>query len=419
MEPLDRAAVYTVSGRVTVDFTDDRESLRRALDRVHGKLGLGAGDCLELNDHLADLIERGNREALAAAVQLVQSCQGLDSPAGLSLLVRTAATHRAFESQMETRAALTMLRNVIRRMGVAPGQRTVVLISEGFIIPTDRSGVGDVLEAAAHADVVVNSLNSRGLIAYAPLNCPASASCAGRPVRAERNFEREGDAVDDDALAVIAEGTGGRRFHNNNDYDAAFRLLAAAPEFHYVLGFTPQDLKLDGKFHPIKVALAHVKGVELTARAGYYAVAAIADPEEAARQEIHAALYYRGEIGGIPFDLRSRAYQSPDGKDTLEVAAYMDPKDLRMRSEGGLNIKPLTIAFGVFDRDGKIMATTRKDVGLRIRDLDLKMNSGRWVGVKTTFALKAGAYTVRVVVRDGDEHLVSAVSRQVEVGRKD
>src|SRR5260370_17823305 len=44
-------------------------------------------------------------------------------------------------------------------------------------------------------------------------------------------------------------------FHNRNDVDEAMREAGAAPLFSYLLGFSPQNLKIGGRFHTLKVAL--------------------------------------------------------------------------------------------------------------------------------------------------------------------
>jgi hypothetical protein len=56
--------------------------------------------------------------------------------------------------------------------------------------------------------------------------------------------------AEEDVLAEVAYGTGGVFFHNNNDLVEGFKRVAARPEFVYVLGFSPQNLKLDGRFTP-------------------------------------------------------------------------------------------------------------------------------------------------------------------------
>src|ERR1019366_243195 len=47
----------------------------------------------------------------------------------------------------------------------------------------------------------------------------------------------------------------GAFFHNSNDFDDGFRQTAQAPEVSYVLSFSPADVKMDGKFHALKVTV--------------------------------------------------------------------------------------------------------------------------------------------------------------------
>ena len=84
-------------------------------------------------------------------------------------------------------------------------------------------------------------------------------------------------------------GDSGRRdrgrdlLHGTNDYDEGMARTAAAPEYLYVLGFSPLDLKLDGRYHNLKVTLKNPKppglpGADLQVRKGYYAPKYAADP---------------------------------------------------------------------------------------------------------------------------------------------
>ncbi|MGC9970765.1 MAG: VWA domain-containing protein [Bryobacteraceae bacterium] len=426
----DRAAILTTSGRLALEFTADRERLRQAIERLRSKSDAGTTECFHLGYYWADLVDKGDPQAMAAAKRLAAECYGstqqeikMENPQAAAAanrlaaensgpmpdgIIKSIARQQVLEGELETRISLTMLRNLVRRMASAPGQRTIVLASPGFYAPPEQFDQSGVFDAAARANVVVNCLNSLGLV----------TPQLGRKGQIGRNFSRERDMAWDAALATIAGATGGSYFHNNNDLEAGLRQLAAAPEFYYVLGFSPQDLKLDGKFHSLKVALVKSKGFSVTARHGYYASSRMANTEEAAKIEINDALYSHGNMGGLRFELRSTVSKSPEGKNTLEVSAWMDPKELRMHKQGDTSRKALTLAFGLFDRDGRILATTRKDVGLQIRDRDLEKMSGRWVVVKASFPVKPGGYAVRVVVRDGDEQLVSSESGAVEVGKE-
>jgi len=99
-------------------------------------------------------------------------------------------------------------------------------------------------------------------------------------------------------LAELADATGGSFFHNNNDLGEGLKRIAAQPEFIYVLGFSPQNLKLDGSFHALKVSLTKQSGagLQLQSRRGYFVARHAIDPVEQAKQEVEEAFFSRDEI---------------------------------------------------------------------------------------------------------------------------
>ena len=84
-----------------------------------------------------------------------------------------------------------------------------------------------------------------------------------RRAASQTQYDRDDSAVaESDVLAELASGTGGTFFQNNNDLAAGFRKLAELPEYVYVLGFSPQNLKLDGSYHSLKVILRTPAGLD-------------------------------------------------------------------------------------------------------------------------------------------------------------
>jgi hypothetical protein len=75
--------------------------------------------------------------------------------------------------------------------------------------------------------------------------------------------------IQGEEMATIAEGTGGGFFHDSNNYDEGIARTAAAPEYLYVLGFSPLDLKLDGKYHGSRRSnWAHFRASSAAIRSG-------------------------------------------------------------------------------------------------------------------------------------------------------
>jgi hypothetical protein len=222
-------------------------------------------------------------------------------------------------------------------------------------------------------------------------------------------------SAQDDLLATLADGTGGVFFHNNNDLEEGFRRAAQAPEYSYVLAFTPQNLKLDGSFHTLKVTLKNAQKLTLQARRGYYAPKHFADPNEQARQEIEDAMYSQEELHNLPVKLRTQFFKASDDDAKLVVLAHVDVQRLRFRKVEGRNNNVLTCVSALFNSNGNFLQGTEKTVTMRWKDETLEHKLASGITLKTSFDVKPGSYLVRLVVRDAEGQSMSAENGTVEI----
>ena len=116
-------------------------------------------------------------------------------------------------------------------------------------------------------------------------------------------------------LAELADGTGGTFFHNDNDLRHGLNLLAARPEYVYVLGFSPQKLKYDGAYHGLKVTVKNSTNLTIQVRRGYWAPNHAVDSAEQAREEIRETVFSRDEIREIPVDLQTEFFKLSESRD--------------------------------------------------------------------------------------------------------
>jgi VWFA-related protein len=101
---------------------------------------------------------------------------------------------------------------------------------------------------------VISAVDAAGLYVYLPYRTAMNTTLDDPDGRRGR-LEHTALVASRDVLANLTAGTGGVFFHNSNDFDDGFRQAAAVPEVYYVLTFSPADIKLDGKFHALKVTL--------------------------------------------------------------------------------------------------------------------------------------------------------------------
>ncbi len=277
----DRAAIFTTSGQSGINFTPDQQRLQDALKSLRPHPLTSGVHCPPMTPYMADLIVNQNdRGTLGLATEDAVNCTSggmAKTPAELERAeqVARATAHEVLNaSSAEIQSAVGILREVVQRTAAMPGSRSIVLISPGFLTQTvdTRQALAELIDRALRSDIVVNTLDVRGLSTPTPA---PNASHPADPVMRAR-LDREESLERSDVLANLAYSTGGTFFHNNNDLDEGFRRTADTPEDIYVLGFSPQ--KLDGKFHKLKVTLNGAEKFTVQARLGYYAFRPAATP---------------------------------------------------------------------------------------------------------------------------------------------
>ncbi len=421
----DRVAIFTTSGQGILDFTDDRERIREALMRLLPRpiARSSSTDCPPMTYYQADLIQNKNDgQALQAAAQDTIICDNLVSVTGMAppiaeaeQIARAMASRWLSQGDAESKVSLSVLKNAVLRLSSMPGQRTLVLLSPGFLVMNYRPEESEILDKAGHAGITISAIDALGLTARPPGCDIASTFCNSQTEAIKERLRRESELAEGDLLGELAAGTGGTWFHNNNDMNEGFVRTSSAPEFRYLLGFSPQSLKNDGSFHALKVTLKEGKGLNLQARRGYYAPRHNTDEAEQIKEEIREAMFSRDELSGIGIDLETQYFKPSDEKVKLSVLARVDLKPLRFRKVDGRNHDTLTMVWGVFDRNGNWITGTSKTVEMRLREDTFAARLASGITVKSSFDVTPGSYVIRVVVRDIEGQLMAARNGAIEI----
>jgi VWFA-related protein len=434
LRPTDRVAIFSTSRQTTLDFTDDRAKLHDALLRLQPRpiAATGIAECPDISYYMADLIiNKQDAQAILTANMDAAACgPGAASPppgpgSGTTpaqieaqMLVRAEANRQLAAGGQESRVSLSVLKDVVRRISVMPGQRSMVVVSPGFLTPEGDmlSDYMEVVERALHSEVTIRCLDARGLYALLPGgDISRDVPLTGFAAAMELQYRTDSAQAESDVLSDLANATGGAFFHNNNDLDQGFKLVSATPEYFYTLGFSPQNLKLDGSYHKLKVSLKKSAGLTLQSRSGYYAPKHAADPAEEANQEIQDAIFSQEEMHDLPVELHTQFFKSSDADAKLVVLAHVDAKHLHYRKVDGRNTDELTVVSAIFNQNGVFIQGMQKTLSMRWKDETLENKLGSGITLKTSFDVKPGSYLVRLVVRDGDGQLMSAENGAIEI----
>jgi VWFA-related protein len=427
-EALDRsgrAAIFTTSGIMLSDFTDDRAKLHKVVNSIQPwTSGIDPHqDCPPITYSVANALTRffggvitdeqlkkGTGDPLLDAVIAEAAVCGAKGPQITATIRRTLNY-----GDRETDLSFGALNDVVRRLIAMPGTRSLVLVSPGFLVNADhRLKEADVLERAVRANVTVNTIDIRGLYTNDPGDADAvqyRSPLSGILRQADISAASQAD----DVLAELADGTGGKFFHNDNDLKGGLNQIAARPEYLYVLGFSPQELKPDGSFHALKVTVRGIPGLSLQVRRGYWAPQKALNEAEGAREDIADAVFSRDEISEIPVDLQTRYFKPSDEKAELTVVARIKTDGLRFRKADERNNDQVTVVSGVFDSNGNFIKGIQRVITLYLRDQSLASLETAGIVVEEDFNVAPGRYVVRLVVRDSEGQTMAAHNGGIEI----
>jgi VWFA-related protein len=436
----DRVGLFTASGEHQVDFTDNRAALHQALFELRPRPVEGSGKtCVDITPYQAYLIFEHQEPApiqseaipdpLGVATQEVEAtCLGRQDPgdaaasATIAQMAQQMALTEAIEKhdnlESEARQTLRGVEAVVRRMTILPGQRSLVVLSSGFLTLTLKYELDQLVEHALRANVTLNALDARGL--YSDPMIPDARVSATAELPAELLWKKEqlmkpGLILETEGLATLAAETGGVFVKNTNDFEAGLRETATFPDSYYVLGFSPQNLKFDGTFHALKVRLIAKPSVTLQARRGYYAPQNPEDPAAREKEEIKEALFSENETMELPLEVRTQFFVRSASSAQLDVLSHLDVHQVHFRKQQDRNVDNVTCTTALFDRDGHLVTVLEKVVDLNLRDATLASFLRSGMTLRTRFDVKSGTYLVRTVVRDSATGRISSLSRTVEI----
>lgn len=415
-----RAAIYTTSGKPMQDFTDDAALLKSTLLKIQPEsvraVMAGTG-CPKLNYYQADLILKGDQMALQAGVQDAMVCARLDSTmtSTAQMMVQSEASRVTTLGEQNTQLSLRLLSDVVRRISAMPGQRSIVVVSPGFLLVDLRFDEQEVIDRAIRANVVINTLDARGLYVTIPGGDASESGGSIASANAREQYQRMSATAEGEVLGELADGTGGTWIKNTNDLDDGFKRIGVPPEYYYVLGFSPQNLKFDGSYHNLKITLKNPAGMTVVARRGYFAPKHAMDEAQEAKREIEETLFSRDEWHDIPVQMHTQFFKSSDTAAKLSVLTRIDVRQLRFKRVNDRNTDTLTVVAGVFDRNGNYIAALEKTVDMRLRDTTLANQLNAGITVRTPFDVTPGSYFVRIVVRDAEGQKMAALNGGVEI----
>jgi VWFA-related protein len=203
-----------------------------------------------------------NALATKACLEDQSACQNEGGLGQVQNVIEQKARLYVRQARMMTQRTIQSVDRIARGLAKIPGRKTVVLMSEGFYIEDARGTLETMAAQAARSGVTIYAIDGRGLINGLSANPDVIRPGAARAA----NFD-----TGEDGPNILAQGTGGFVVRQIDELSRAFGLIVRDTSTYYVIGYQPDNPKMDGKVRKIEVK-SSVPGVKVRARKSYAAV---------------------------------------------------------------------------------------------------------------------------------------------------
>ncbi|HKO04750.1 MAG TPA: VWA domain-containing protein [Candidatus Acidoferrales bacterium] len=411
MQPGDRVAIFTDSGDVTLDFTTDAKALLAAIGRLstHPQRGAhgGLSVCPTLTSYQAYVIANNlDLHAMEVAVAEATACNcppGSDPNCSLQQedLVQETAVAVWDQTRNQSTTALDVLKITVQHLATMPGDRILVILSPGFATGDAQQQTSAILDAALRARIVINSIDSEGLIN------PAYESPEGNRVD---QVVRE--QVLPELMSGAAAATGGQFIMNDNDIKGSLQAMTSVPEVSYLLGFAP-SARPDDEYHKLKVKLAIAGDYKVQSRAGYFSAVLRKEPETA-QQRIDREAFSNQQLEQISLAVRVSHGKAKNGQATIVVNVGVDARQLKFEKRSGRNIQELTFVTLLEDCAGHYIAGKQGVMDFYLKPASLAIVQSQGIHATLAFLAPKGPYQVREVVREAVQDRLAASNTPAE-----
>jgi hypothetical protein len=227
-----------------------------------------------------------------------------------------------------------------------------------------------------------------------------------------------------DGLNYLARQTGGFFIHANNDLAVGIGKIYDDQRGYYLIGYRPDESTFDRatgarQFHRLAVRLKKRPGLTVRTRTGFYGVAdaELRPAPRAGNQQLLAALESPFSVGELPLRLTSLFFDEPGGGPFMRNLIHIDGHGLTFADEpNGWHKVSFDILAVTFGPGGEAADTHGRAETMRVSDVGYRQ--AREHGLIYTLDVpvkRAGAYQLRIAVRDAASGRVGSANQFVEV----
>ncbi len=379
MTPVDLVAIMRYSGGsvdVLQDFSADRNKLLSILETF--VIGEGQGN--------AEAVDNGASADTGAAF-------GQDD-----------SEFNIFNTDRQ----LSALQTAAHMLGQLNEKKSLLYFSSGLQLNgiDNQAQLRATVDAAIRAGVSFWPIDSRGLVASAPIGDATQGSPGGESMYSGAAAQSFSDAFErsQDTLFALAGDTGGKALFDNNDLTQGIRNAQKAVGNYYVLEYYTSNTAQDGHFRKVKVTLKDREEAKLDYREGYYAEKNFSKFNATDKErQLEYALMLEDPVTELTIAMEVDYFQLNRAEYFVPIIVKIPGRELALAKRGGAEHTLIDFLCEIKDDFGNTTVSNLRDnVNIKLTDASAAELAKRPIEYDTGFTLLPGKYTVKFLARDDE-----------------
>lgn len=373
----DMVAVMSFATELTVlqDFTSDRDQLLRAVDSLRpGDIGTANGST------------------------------GDDSEGD------TGAAYTADDSEFNifnTDRKLAALESAAKMLGQLSEKKALVYFASGMT----RTGIDNqaqlraTVNAAIRGNVAFYPVDSRGLVASAPIGDATQASPGGQAMYSgnSQRSARDNFQSQQETLYALASDTGGKALLDTNDLAQGITQAQKDIASYYILGYYSTNPAPDGRFRRIKVEVNKNLHAKLDYRSGYFASKEFRKFDSSDRErQLQEALMLGDPVTDLSLALEVNYFRQARDRYFVPVSVKIPGSDIELAKKGGAASTRLDFIGQVRDEKGNLQGTVRDEITVKLEGESAVKLASENLEYDTGFTLPPGTYDLKFLARENE-----------------
>jgi hypothetical protein len=283
--------------------------------------------------------------------------------------------------------------------------KTLIYLGSGLRLngADNQAQLRATVNAAVRANVTVNPIDTRGLVASAPLGDATEPSRGGIGVFngaiAQAGVTRQQRSQD--TYYALAKDTGGVATFDDNDLSAGIERAAQTVTGYYIIGYYSSRGDRDGKFRRVRIALTRSLSADLAYRAGYFGEKTFSAFSRADKErQLEEALRLEDPITEIPMAIEVNYFQLNRAEYFVPISVRMPGSELARPRPKGATAAEIDMIGEIKDEFGVTHRNMRDRVEFKLEAATAAQLAAGTIQYETGFTLLPGRYVIKLLARD-------------------